>query len=149
MEWLDKAYDQLSRDELFESLKLRAAVFNDEQKSYWPDPDDNDRRARHVMAFAGDQLVAYARYFAVGDKVTLGRVVVSPDFRGQGLGKDLLHHVMAGIKNHYGQRTIVIHAQLYVQQLYEQFGFAAHGETFIEAQREHVLMTHAPLADDN
>lgn len=57
-----------------------------------------------------------------------------------------MNHVLAGIKKNYGQLEIVIHAQLYVQQMYAHFGFQPSGDVFIEAQRKHILMTHAPLA---
>ncbi|HIW70744.1 MAG TPA: GNAT family N-acetyltransferase [Candidatus Limosilactobacillus merdipullorum] len=146
MKWIDKSYQELSRDELFAILKLRAAVFNDEQKSYWPDPDDQDSQAHHVWAVDDGKIAAYARYFETDGHATLGRVLVAPDFRRQGLGKELMNHVLAGIKKNYGQLEIVIHAQLYVQKMYEQFNFRPSGDTFIEAQRKHILMKHKPLA---
>lgn len=146
MKWIDKPYQELSRDELFAILKERATVFNDEQKSYWPDPDDQDPRAHHVWAVENGKIAAYARYFEINGKATFGRALVAVEFRHQGLGKELMNHVLAGIKQRYGQLEIVIHAQLYVQQMYEQFGFQPSGDVFIEAQRKHILMKHAPLA---
>jgi ElaA protein len=146
MKWIDKPYQELSRDELFAILKLRAEVFNDEQKSYWPDPDDQDPRAHHVWAVADGRIAAYARYFEADGKATFGRVLVAPEFRHQGLGKELMNHVLAGIKDNYGELEIVIHAQLYVQKMYEQFNFQPSGDVFIEAQRKHILMKHPPLA---
>ncbi len=146
MKWIDKPYQELSRDDLFAILKERATVFNDEQKSYWPDPDDQDPRAHHVWAIENGKVAAYARYFETNGKATFGRVLVAAKFRHQGLGKELMNHVLAGIKKNYGQLEIVIHAQLYVQQMYAHFGFQPSGDVFIEAQRKHILMTHAPLA---
>ncbi len=149
MEWFDKSFQQLSRNDLFEIFKLRAAVFNDEQKSYWPDPDDNDPRAHHVWAVVDGQLAAYARYFESDGKATLGRVLVAPSFRHQGLAKGLMDHVLAGMREHYGHFPIVIHAQLYVQALYEQYGFQPVGKIFIEAQRQHIKMVHPPSLTGN
>lgn len=145
MEWFDQPFGELTRDDLFKILKVRAAVFNDEQKSSWPDPDDNDPRAHHVWAVANGQLVAYARYFEIDGNATLGRVLVVPQFRHQGLARDLMDHVLAGIKQHYGRLPIVIHAQLYVRALYDQYGFRSVGKVFLEAQRQHIKMVHQPL----
>lgn len=147
MKWTDRAYQELSRDELFQIYKLRAIVFNDEQQSSYPDPDDQDQHAHHVFATQDGQLAAYACYFVGDGKATFGRVLVAKPFRGQGLAKELIKHVMAGIRQHYGHLLIEIHSQVYVKQLYQHFGFQAVGPVFTEAQRQHVLMTHAPLVN--
>lgn len=89
MEWFDQPFGELTRDDLFKILKVRAAVFNDEQKSSWPDPDDNDPRAHHVWAVANGQLVAYARYFEMDGNATLGRVLVVPPIPSPGASKGL------------------------------------------------------------
>lgn len=56
-----------------------------------------------------------------------------------------MDHVLAGIKQHYGRLPIVIHAQLYVRALYDQYGFRSVGKVFLEAQRQHIKMVHQPL----
>ncbi len=42
MQWFDKQFTELTVNELFAILKLRAQVFNGEQQSSYPDPDDSD-----------------------------------------------------------------------------------------------------------
>lgn len=148
MKWTDKKFNELTVNELFRIYKLRAAVFNTEQNSNYCDPDDNDPRARHVFATKDDHLVAYARYFVESGKVTFGRVVVNPDFRGQGISKQLVSHLLKGIKDHYGDREIFIHAQTYITGLYRQFDFEPEGDVFIEADRKHILMTHPALKNE-
>lgn len=145
MEWHDLSFSQLGNIQLLKILELRAEVFNKEQDSAYPDPDDQDQSARHVFATDGGHLSAYARYFAEDGKATFGRVVVSPDYRKQGMGRELIRHVLQGIKEHDGDREILIHAQYYIRHFYAEFGFQEHGQTFMEADRKHIMMTHSPL----
>lgn len=145
MEWFDKGFHQLTVDELFAILKLRAEVFNTEQKSDYCDPDDSDPVARHVFAVDHGRVVAYGRYFGIKKDVTFGRVVIAKDFRGRGLGNELVKQLLNGIRLHYPHQPIMIHAQSYVQQLYAKFGFQATGREFIEADRKHYKMTHPAL----
>ncbi len=149
--WLDKTFDDLSNRNIFDMYKLRATVFNGEQQTTYPDPDNEDLIAHHVLAYQvsadGHQkkLVAYARYFQTGSEVTLGRVVIPEDFRGKQLSKVLIRHILDGIKSTYPHRKIVIHSQFYIRNLYKEFGFVEVGDPFIEAERKHILMEHEPL----
>lgn len=145
MEWHDKSFENLTNHELLQIFKLRAQVFNLEQDSTFPDPDDQDQLARHVFALDGNRLVAYARYFQEGDKATFGRVIVDPAYRQRGLGKILVHHVMDGIQQHAAGLKIVIHAQYYVRRFYAAFGFQETGQPFMEANRKHIAMIHSAL----
>lgn len=145
MEWHDKTFAQLSTDELFAINLLRANVFNGEQKCITPDPDMMDKQAHHVFATADGKLAAYGRYFEEYDHATLGRVVVNPLFRGQGLGSQLVQHILDGIKKNFAGQPIIIHAQFYVKDLYANFGFKETGDVFFEAEREHITMTHPAL----
>ena len=70
MQWFDKQFTELTVNELFAILKLRAQVFNGEQQSSYPDPDDSDPLAHHVFATTNGEVVAYARYFIQNDVVT-------------------------------------------------------------------------------
>lgn len=142
MEWKDCEFNQLTTRELFEIYKLRTIVFNAEQDSSYPDPDDNDLTAHHVFGIANGQIVAYARYFVEGDGVTFGRVVTAKKFRGRGVGKQLIDHVLAGIQQHFPGREIVIHAQAYVEDFYRHFDFKPEGDYFMEADRKHIQMRH-------
>lgn len=147
MQWFDKQFTELTVNELFAILKLRAQVFNGEQQSSYPDPDDSDSLAHHVFATTNGEVVAYARYFIQNDVVTFGRVVVAPQARGIGLGGKIIEHLLSGIKVNFLNFKITIHAQAYVEDFYKKYGFASVGDHFIEAEREHVAMVHEPLND--
>ena len=83
MEWQDKEFTALTVDELQRIYWLRAQVFNAEQQSSYPEPDEQDRHCHHLFAREGEQVVAYARYFATADGVSFGRVVVAKAYRGK------------------------------------------------------------------
>ncbi|MCD7130256.1 GNAT family N-acetyltransferase [Limosilactobacillus agrestis] len=145
MQWFDKEFNRLTVGELFAILKLRAEVFNGEQQSSYPDPDDNDQHAHHVFAIDNGKVIAYARYFKQDDAIIFGRVVVASQARGIGLGGKIVEHLLTGIANNFPHTEIVIHAQAYVEQFYQKYDFKAVGDHFIEAEREHVMMIHEPL----
>lgn len=145
MNWYDKSFNELTVNELFQIYKLRTQVFNAEQDSAYPDPDDEDPLARHIFYKDNGQVVAYARYFMDGDKATFGRVVIAKDHRKTGLSTPLMDHIMAGIKEHFPGQEIIIHAQYYIRSYYAKFGFTSFGNTFIEADRKHISMKHPAL----
>ncbi|WP_251545544.1 GNAT family N-acetyltransferase [Limosilactobacillus caecicola] len=145
MEWHNKNFAELTVKQLFEIYKLRATVFNTEQHSDYCDPDDQDLTARHIFATDSGHVVAYARYFTLGDQVSFGRVVIDNAHRGQGLGTPLLQHILDGIQKHFPGNEIVIHAQYQVTGYYAKFDFKEVGEPFIEADRKHIKMIHTAL----
>lgn len=145
MDWYDKSFDELTVYELFRIYQLRTVVFNAEQDSAYPDPDDEDLTARHLFCEDGNHVVAYARYFIDGDHVTFGRVVIAKDYRGTGLSTLLMEKIMNGIKKYFPGHEIIIHAQYYVRGYYAKFGFVPFGDTFIEADRQHISMKHPAL----
>lgn len=147
MEWQDKEFTALTVDELQRIYWLRAQVFNAEQQSSYPEPDEQDRHCHHLFAREGEQVVAYARYFATADGVSFGRVVVAKAYRGTGVGRALLQRLLARIKRHFPGQAITIHAQTPVVGYYQQAGFEVVGQPFMEAQREHVTMVHPGMEE--
>ena len=145
MQWIDKAFDELTVNELFEIYKLRATVFNTEQNSSYCDPDDQDLQARHLFCIEDQHIIAYARYFTKEDTVSFGRVVIAKSARGQGLGNTLMEHLLAGIHKYFPGNMISIHAQIQVQGFYAKFDFKQVGEVFTEADRQHIKMIHPAL----
>lgn len=78
-------------------------------------------------------------------QVSFGRVVTARQARGQGLGTDLMRHVLDCIERHYPGRLVYMHAQQPVVGFYEKFGFTQESEPFLLAGSPHVLMEHTPL----
>ena len=101
---------------------------------------------RHVTAWQNGRLIACARLLAPHDgqdAVTIGRVVVAPDARGQQLGHQLLMHSQAACARHWPGRAQYLSAQAHLQHFYQQFGFAVCGDGYDEDGIPHVPMRTA------
>ena len=113
---------------------LRELVFITEQgitrEEEW---DGLDRRALHFVLFADNQAVGTARLLPDGH---VGRVAIHPEWRGKGLGQDLLRQVLLEAR-HQGHTHLMLSAQLHALSFYEQLGFTAQGEPYTEAGIPH------------
>ena len=147
MTWETKTWSEMSADDVFEVMKLRTDVFFLEQRITEEELDDFDRDPRTIHLWAGDgagHAIAYARVVTqdpppeadLGIGLSIGRLVVASDHRGEGLG----HKLMTRALGHCGDRPVVLHAQAWVKDLYQAHGFSVFGEPFDEAGIVHVRM---------
>ena len=127
MIWTVKHWSELTRDELYDLLVLRTAVFVVEQACPYQEADGLDRRAWHVFARDADgKIAACLRVMAPepgSDTAVIGRVVTAPAYRGTGLGRALLER---GVQTAWAQtdaRRILLHAQSYARGFYQKAGF--------------------------
>lgn len=146
MNWILKPWSELTTDELYELLALRAEVFVVEQTCPFQDLDGLDRREGvwHLLGYQGDQLAAYARIMApgIGDErgAAIGRVVTSPKARGGGLGHKLIGEAVKACEAHWLTHSIWLGAQAHLQGFYGQHGFVAEGEGYVEDDIPHIGM---------
>lgn len=146
MNWSLKPWCELTTDELYELLALRAEVFVVEQTCPFQDLDGLDRRdgVLHLLGYEGDHLAAYARIMApgIGDEqgCAIGRVVTSPRSRGDGLGHQLLTEALRGCEARWPAHSIWLGAQAHLQGFYGRHGFVAEGEGYIEDDIPHMGM---------
>jgi predicted GNAT family N-acyltransferase len=116
---------------------IRKAVFIDEQRVpkdlEW---DGLDSTCTHFLATIGSIPVATARLTPQGQ---IGRMAVLQHHRGRGIGSQLLVKVIEHAK-HIGHKQLFLHAQVNVLRFYEQHGFIAEGEIFMDAGIEHQSM---------
>lgn len=133
----------LSLIQLHQIMQLRQKVFMLEQNSLYLDADNADLDAVHVLVTDGAKLVAYTRivppHLSMG-YAQIGRVVVSADSRGQGMGAELTQLAIDTSRRFFPSVPIVIAAQCQLQTWYEQFGFVAEGEVFDDGGVEHIKM---------
>ena len=130
-------YDQLTRDQLYAVLRLRAEVFVVEQDCVYQDLDDKDQAAVHFLGVAQDgRLAAYTRIVDKGvsypDYASIGRVITAPFARGKGLGRPLMRQSIEVLYNYFGKQSIKIGAQAHLQAYYESIGFQGVGEVYDE-----------------
>ena len=136
-------FDELSKALLYDILRLRAEVFVVEQNSPYLDLDGLDVHALHHCLFDGEQLIGYARIFAPGvkfDEASVGRIVIAPDYRGTGLGKELVQDCIAEIQTRYAGTAIRIEAQHHLRGFYESLGFMIVSDIYDWGGIPHVKM---------
>lgn len=145
--WCCKNYKDLSLDEFHDIIQLRELVFVVEQDCPYLDVDGKDKDAIHVIGVISGKIVATARILPPGisyDEVSIGRVVVHPDFRGCKLGNSLMEKAMSFIKNYFGNVPIRISAQTYLEKFYTDLEFQIVGEPYLEDNIPHIQMLYRP-----
>lgn len=142
--WKIRTWEELTPTEIYEILDLRVSTFIVEQQRIYHEVDKNDLKAIHVFLQRNNKVIAYARIFLIQDeqKVTFGRVVVSKEARGEGLGAELLNKIMDTIKAHFPNKPIEIESQAQVQGFYSRVGFTTIGNQFIFESTPHIKMVH-------
>ena len=143
MDWILKKFGELSNDELYAILRLRAEVFVVEQNCAFQDLDDKDQASYHLMGIEQGKLVAYTRLVPAGISYnipSIGRVVTSPGSRGNGLGKLLMEKSIEVATQLFGKTPIKIGAQLYLRKFYSEFGFVQSSDVYLEDGIEHIEM---------
>jgi len=142
-------FSSLNTDQLYRLLQLRSEVFVVEQDCVYQDIDGKDQKALHVLGTVEGNIVAYTRIFKPGDyleKAAIGRVVVAPDFRKRDFGKAIMQASIAAVENHFNTTAIGLSAQTYLLNFYNDLGFSALGETYLEDGIPHIYMERPPLS---
>lgn len=142
--WTTKTFDTLSAYQLYNILRLRIDVFMIEQNCLYSECDGKDFKAKHLLGFLGDELVAYARIIPPGitsNNSSIGRIVVAPTHRNIGIGNLLVKKSIEELRSEYPSSTIEISAQSHLQTFYEEFGFTKGNEDeYLEDGILHVKM---------
>jgi ElaA protein len=143
MEFRLKTFDQLSTNELYDLMQLRAEVFVVEQTCAYQDLDGKDKEALHLCGYVNHELVSYARLLAPGisyKECAIGRVVVSPKHRGRSFGIELMKHAKEECLKNFKTNIIIVSAQKYLEKFYTDLGFVTEGEGYLEDDIPHVKM---------
>ncbi|HUH48025.1 MAG TPA: GNAT family N-acetyltransferase [Arenibacter sp.] len=138
-----KTFDELHIRELYQILQLRSEVFVVEQHCAYQDLDGKDYRALHITGKKNDSPVAYARIFGPGDyfeEVSIGRVIVKKEERGQGFGFLIMEASLKVITDRFGSVPICISAQKYLTKFYNSQGFIEMGNEYLEDGIPHFKM---------
>lgn len=138
-----KKFSELSLEELYDVLRVRAEVFVEEQNCPYQDLDGKDQKALHILGKENNQLVAYARCFAPGDyfkEAAFGRVLVLDNYRKLGYGHRITNASIQAIKDNFKTKEIRISAQLYLVTFYESHGFNTIGDRYLEVGIPHISM---------
>lgn len=141
MERIVKHFSELTKEELYEIYKVRAAVFVVEQNCPYQDIDDADKESYHIWLKDDEGIQAYARVLPQGaafSSPAIGRVLSRK--RRCGLGTDIVKAAIDVAKERYHADLITIEAQVYARSLYEKLGFCQSSEEFLEDGIPHIQM---------
>ena len=127
-------------------FNLRTEVFVNEQdvpKELELDEKDNSENTVHIGFFDNNKLIGAARLIDLDkDVIHIGRVVIDKEYRGQGIGRELI----IGCENIAQQilkRKIIIElsAQIQAENFYKSLGYSRVNDIiYLDAGIEHVDM---------
>jgi len=139
-----KSFSDLSKNELYAILWLRAKVFIVEQNCPYQDLDGKDQKSYHILGVSDNMISAYTRIIPKGvsyeNYCSIGRVVCDPSVRSKGAGKALMHFSIDTCKELFPEIPIKISAQTYLNRFYTNLGFTAIGEEYLEDNIPHIQM---------
>ena len=145
MKYIIKRFEKLTTNELYEILKIRTKVFVVEQKCIYQDLDDKDKTSYHIICYDNDKIVGYLRIIDKNisyNEIAIGRVLTAIEYRRKGIATNLMKEAMTFIENKLKEKTIKISAQEYLIKFYENLGFKAIGEKYLEDDIPHVEMIY-------
>ena len=143
LEFKIKTYQQLTKEELYEILRLRAEVFIVEQNCVYQDIDNKDQKAIHVLGYKNNKLIAYTRIFKSGDyfkNASIGRVLVVESERNNQYGFTLMETSITLINKHFNEFIIEISAQEHLEKFYNTLEFTKFGNSYLEDGIPHIKM---------
>ncbi|GLS26763.1 GNAT family N-acetyltransferase [Marinibactrum halimedae] len=127
-----------------EQLKaIRYTVFVEEQ--HVPEEeelDEYDAKCMHFLCFDKENTNTPVGCARVIDNGKIGRVAVYKEYRGKGVGVELML-ACTRYSVEVLQKTPKLDAQLSALTFYEKLGFVAHGQEFMDAGIPHKHMTYA------
>ena len=141
METIVKHFNDLTIEELYEILKIRAEVFIVEQNCIYQDLDEVDKEAYHVYLKEKGKIIAYLRVVDKDkrlDEVSVGRVISLK--RRCGVGSALMKAGIAVAKEKFHATKIKVGAQVYAKAFYEQAGFCQISDEYLEDGIPHIYM---------
>ena len=142
MNWKFKKFDELTTNELYEILKLRAEVFVVEQDCPYQDLDDKDKWAYHLFLEDddGSTVIAVLRILPENiayEDMAIGRLIVKKSHRGQGLSKVMMQKAINFIIDDLGKKRIKLSGQAYLREFYEDLGFERVSDIYLEDGIDH------------
>lgn len=145
LELVVKSFEELTVNELYDMIRLREAVFVVEQNCVYLDCDNNDQVSQHLIATINQQIVGCLRIMPAGskyDRISIGRVVVDAEFRGQKIAEQMMLEALEFIAKKHGREDVVLSAQVVIKELYKKVGFEEISNIYLEDGIDHVKMLY-------
>ena len=141
IKWELKYYDDLSQNLLYKILRIRQEVFIIEQNCNYLDADNMDQHSHHLIGLVDDEIIAQMRIVKPGyiyKTLSFGRILVKKQYRGEGVGRQLMKKAIIMFGSQH--KAIVMSAQLYLVDFYQDFDFVVCGEQYLEDNIPHIKM---------
>ena len=135
-----------SKEELNLGFALRIEVFVKEQKvpiELELDEKDYSENTVHIGYFHEDNLIGVARLIDMDkDVIHIGRVVIDKEYRGQGIGRELIIGCENIAQQILKRKTIIeLSAQIQAENFYKSLGYnRINDKIYLDAGIEHVDM---------
>ena len=135
-----------NKEELNLGFALRIEVFVKEQKvpiELELDDKDHSDNTVHIGYFHEDNLIGVARLIDMDkDVIHIGRVVIDKEYRGQGIGRDLIIGCENIAQQILKRKTIIeLSAQIQAENFYKSLGYnRVNDKIYLDAGIEHVDM---------
>lgn len=132
----------VSDEDVLKAFVVRGIVFIEEQEVDWEgEIDEFENDSFHVLGEEDGQPVAAGRLRELdGGWWKVERVAVRPKWRGRGYARDIVRFILNHAQGR-GATRYKLHAQVYLEKFYEDFGFVRQGDVFDECGIDHILMT--------
>ena len=119
---------------------IRKVVFVDEQgfQNEFDEIDDSDNVV-HMLLCYDDESIGTCRCYKENGEYKIGRVAVLKEYRGKGLGEELVKQAEKKIYE-WGGREVVLSSQVRVQGFYEKLGYVAEGDVYMDEMCPHIKM---------
>lgn len=118
---------------------VRQTVFVDEQK-FKDEFDEIDNIAYHVAGYENNKPIVCARFFCDGkNEYHIGRIAVLTEFRGKGLGSEIVEFCENEIKK-LGGKSVSLSAQVRATDFYKKMNYNTTGEVYMDEHVEHIKM---------
>ena len=128
-------------EDVLKVIVIRGIVFIEEQGVDWEgEIDEFEESSIHILGEVDGQPVASGRLRFLPDGwAKLERVAVRPRWRGNGYAHGVVENLLEEAAKH-GAKKLKMHAQVYLEKLYGEFGFHRQGAVFDECGIDHILM---------
>ncbi|MCM8745793.1 GNAT family N-acetyltransferase [Thermomicrobium sp. CFH 73360] len=127
-------------EELELVYEIRREVFDQEQHlTTWVRDFPEDEHSLNVLAWIDGQAVGTGRVSLWGDEAQIAWVAVRKPYRGQGVGRAVMHSLLRWAREH-GARIVTLNAQTHALGFYQKLGFRPIGRPFYMGHIEHQLM---------
>ena len=148
IEWRVIPFKSLNVESLYEIIQLRQEIFIVEQDCPYIDADGVDLKCIHISGYHNKKLIAYSRIMPPDinyKEASIGRIITKKEFRGHGIGYQLVSISIDEIYKNYGNHPIRLSGQTYARAFYEKLGFIGEGEEYLEDGIPHISLVKQSL----